>query len=211
MIRVAITDDHQIVLTSLANLLEQENDVVIQAIYSSAAATRNGLKDELPDVLLLDIHLQDGNGVDLCAEFHAAYPDLMIIALTTYNQAGMVRKFMKNGGAGYLIKSTSKEELLNAIHCAARGENYLHAEVRALLLNDTIGQQPPASYIPVLTRREQEVLQLIVDEKTTPEIADELCVSPKTVETHRMHLMQKLGVKNLAGLVKEAIYKGLLD
>ena len=118
---------------------------------------------------------------------------------------------MKNGALGYLLKNTSREELIEAIRSVFKGEQYLQPEIKEALLSASLGNPVRGSYVPKLTRREKEVLTLIVEEMTTAEIAEQLCISPKTVETHRLNLIQKLGVRNSAGLVKEALTKDLLS
>lgn len=209
MIRVAVTDDHPLILNGIKDLLSDSNDITVTHTWENAALTKEGLANDLPDILLLDINLPDGDGIELCSEFKKSYPDLKIIALTTFNQAVMVRNMMKNGASGYLLKNTTKEEIVDAIQTVHKGEDYLQADVKEILLKESLGK-PVQSYIPKLTRREKEVLALIVEEMTTAEIAEKLFISPKTVESHRLNLIQKLGVRNTAGMVKEAINKGLV-
>jgi len=156
--------------------------------------------------------LPDGDGIQLCKELVKAQPNLKVIALTTYNQNILVKNMIRNGAHGFLLKNTSLEELQRAIETVYRGEQYLQTEIKESLLRDTLGTTAQrTTFRPRLTRREKEVLQLIMDELTTTEIGEKLFISPKTVETHRLNLLQKLGVRNTAGLVKEAINQGLLD
>lgn len=212
MIKIAITDDHPLILKGIADLLSKMNDVQLTGQYLNLEETRAGLEQKLPDVLLLDINLPDGDGIQYCKEVVKQYPGLRVLALTTYNQNVLVKNMMRNGARGFLLKNTSLDELQTAIQTVHIGELYLQGEVREALLRDSIGASAPkTTFRPVLTRREKEVLQLIMDEFTTQEIADKLFLSPKTVETHRLNLLQKLGVRNTAGLVKEAIQQGLLD
>ncbi|MCB0761195.1 MAG: response regulator transcription factor [Flavobacteriales bacterium] len=210
MIRVAITEDHPLIVSGIREILDHAEGMELVHAYPTAAASNDGLAAELPDVLLLDIHLPDGDGVDLCKEYKRLYPELRIIALTTYNQTMLVKNMMKNGASGYLLKNTSREELLEAISKVHQGEQYLQNEIKEALLSASLGESVRPSYMPKLTRREKEVLELIVEELTTAEIAERLFISPKTVESHRLNLIQKLGVRNSAGLVKEAITKDLI-
>ena len=211
MLNVAITDDHPLILNGITEIIDSTTDMRLSGAYLTAAETDEGLQKEVPDILLLDINLPDGSGLDLCKTYTKAYPKMRIIALTTYNQALIVKGMIQNGALGYLLKNTSKEELVNAIHTVHRGEQYLQDDIKQILLSSALGGAVQSSFIPKLTRREKEVLTLIVDQFTTAEIAEKLFVSPKTVESHRLHLIQKLGVRNTAGLVKEALIKGLLE
>lgn len=211
MISVAITDDHPLILNGIAGIIKQEDGMSLVGTYLTASALAEGLAVEIPDVLLLDINLPDGNGMDLCKIYSKQYPSMRIIALTTFSQALIVKGMIQNGAVGYLLKNAPAHELLLAINKVHSGEQYLQEEVKQVLLSAALGESKKSSFIPKLTRREKEVLALIVDQMTTAEIAEQLFVSPKTVESHRLHLIQKLGVRNTAGLVKEALMKGLLD
>ncbi len=210
MIRVAITDDHLLIIKGLKELLSELPDIILAGTFMSVGETRTGLSLVNPDVLLLDLNLPDGDGVLFCKEIKKEYPKLNILALTTYNQAVLIKNVMRNGASGFLLKNTSLDELHAAIQTVHQGQQYLQQEIQHILLQHTIGQkrQQPA-FQPVLSRREKEIIQLIVNEHTTQEIANKLFVSIKTVESHRTNLMDKLGVRNLAGLVKAAIEKGL--
>lgn len=212
MINVAITDDHLLIINGIKDLLSRIEGIELSGSYMNAEETRIGLEKAVPDVLLLDINLPDGDGIQLCRELTRKYPALQVIALTTYNQNVLVKNMMRNGSSGFLMKNISAEELENAIRTVHRGEQYIQPIIKEALLRDSFGTaEPRTTFRPKLTRREKEVLGLIMDEMTTQEIADKLFLSPKTIETHRLNLLQKLGVRNSAGLVKEAINQGLLD
>lgn len=210
MIKIAITDDHQMVIQGIETMLRYEPDMVISHKYNTVASTLAGLSIQQPDILLLDINLPDGNGIDLCKKLNSLYPQLKIIALSSFSEIAFVKRILSNGASGYLLKNTSKEELITAFKTVLEGQQYLQSDIQKKLLQNSLGQKKAASFIPKLTRREKEVLTAISEELTTQEIADRLFISIKTVETHRMNLISKLQARNSVGLVKNAIEKGLL-
>lgn len=212
MITVAITDDHLMVVEGLKTMLKSIDNVSIISSYHSVNDTIEGLNSQLPQVLLLDINLPDGNGIHLCKQLREHYRDLKIIALSNYEDVSFIKQIIKNGANGYLLKNTNKQELVNAITAVTNNQLFLPEKLQRMLLNDSLGKpnQNSSFFVPTLTRREKEVLSLIVKEHTTEEIAETLFVSVKTVEAHRSNLIQKLSVKNVAGLVRVAIEKGLI-
>ncbi|CAM4127655.1 response regulator [Zobellia nedashkovskayae] len=210
MITIAITDDHQMVVQGIETMLRYEPDMVISYKYNSVATTVEGLSKQQPDILLLDINLPDGNGIDLCKKLIESFPKLKIIALSSFSEIAFVKGILSNGASGYLLKNTSKEELITAFKTVLDGGQYLQKDIQKKLLQSSLGQKKASSFIPKLTRREKEVLTAISEELTTNEIADKLCISSKTVETHRMNLISKLGARNSVGLIKIAMEKGLL-
>jgi len=198
MITVAITDDHV-------------DGIKIINAYHTVNDTIKGLLEITPQVLLLDINLPDGNGILLCKQLKETYKDLKIIALSNYEDISFIKQIIKNGANGYLLKNTNKNELIEAIKAVSINQLFLPEKLQRVLLNDSLGKPTNSSFfIPTLTRREKEVLILIVKENTTEEIAEQLFITSKTVEAHRSNLIQKLGVKNVAGLVRVAIEKGLI-
>lgn len=211
MITVAITDDHLMVVEGLKTMLNKVDNIQIISAYHSVNETIEGLRDITPHVLLLDINLPDGNGIHLCKQLKDHYKNLKIIALSNYEDTAFIKQIIKNGANGYLLKNTNKSELIEAIKAVKNDQLFLPEKLKRMLLQDSLGKPTNSSFfIPSLTRREKEVLELIVKEHTSEEIAENLFVTIKTVEAHRSNLIQKLGVKNVAGLVRVAIEKGLI-
>lgn len=208
MIQIAITDDHMIVIEGIKNMLQSSKEIEVIQTFENLKDTFENLNN-LVEVLLLDINLPDGNGINACKQLLEKHQDLKIIALTNFEDSIFIKQILKNGAMGYLLKNTSKTELNEAIKEVIKGNRYLPKKISDILLNDSIGIENSSYFIPKLTLREKEILTLIIKEYTTDEIADELFVSIKTVESHRSNLMQKLGVKNAAGLVRVAFEKGL--
>jgi len=208
MIKIGILDDHHIIIQGIQTALEDCHNISI----CSAATTQFEIYSELDslDILLLDINLEDEDGVTLCKQFKESHPDLKVICLTSFLQVSFIKAMLRNGADGYLFKNVSTDELINAIKTVNAGERYLGKEVNEALVKDSLQKNNKRhSFIPKLTRRESEILSLIIDELTNQQIATKLFISLSTVETHRMNLCAKLGAKNTAGIVKNAIKFGL--
>ncbi len=210
MIDIAITDDHTIVIEGIRIMLKSSKEIIVTQSFTTIAQTYADLNPSTK-VLLLDINLPDGNGILACKDLIQKFPNLKIIALTNYEDVSFIKQMMKNGAMGYLLKNTGKNDLVKAIQTVLKGERYLQKNIRDILLNESLGKTATSSFfIPKLTTREKEILDLIIKEFTTEEIAEKIFVSVKTVESHRSNLMQKLAVKNSAGLVRVAFEKGLV-
>jgi DNA-binding NarL/FixJ family response regulator len=209
MIKIAITDDHTIVIEGIKTMLKLSKEIEVVQSFENLKDTVESLSETV-EVLLLDINLPDGSGIEACKELLKQHSDLKIIALTNFEDSIFIKQILKNGALGYLLKNTSKSELTEAIVQVKKGKRFLPKKISDILLNDSIGLENSSYFIPKLTVREKEILALIIKEFTTDEIANELFVSIKTVESHRSNLIQKLGVKNSAGLVRVAFEKGLM-
>lgn len=210
MIEIAITDDHPIVIEGIRMMLKSSKEIIVAQSFSSLTEMFEKM-DDCIKVLLLDINLPDGNGITACKDLVFKFPHLKIIALTNFEDVTFIKQIMKNGAVGYLLKNTGKNELVEAIKTVLQGDVYLQKNIKEILLNESLGKGSLSSFfIPKLTSREKEVLELIIKEFTTHEIAEKIFISVKTVESHRNNLMQKLGVKNSAGLVRVAFEKGLV-
>lgn len=209
---ILLVDDHQIVIDGLKTLLEGVEN--INALYETLTgeATLKAANDNHIDLVLLDINLPDRNGFEICTELKKQHKNIKIIALTMYGNAGYINKMIKAGADGYLLKNTGKDELLVAIETVMKGERYFSKQVTDNLVAGMQDVKTPKSndFIQKLTRREKEVLELIVDELTTDEIAGKLFISSTTVISHRKSLLRKLNAKNVAGLVRKAFEFGLL-
>ena len=207
---IAITDDHVMVLRGIETMLENTEEIAVVATYSNAKETLEGLKKSCPDVLLLDINLPDVNGIDLSKELLKTYPELKIIALTNYEDLSFVKRMFKNGVHGYLLKNADKLELVMALKTVLSGELYIQKSINDRLISQTTTKPFDNGLNIKLTRREHDVLVGISEELTTQQISEKLFICPKTVETHRMNIMSKLGAKNSVGIIKIAMEKQLL-
>ena len=195
---VFIVDDHYMVIEGIRSLLQHERNIEWAGHASNAASCLAFLKQQQPDVILMDINLPDKSGIDLCKEVKDKYPSVFIIGLSTFNQQSFIQKMMENGASGYVLKNATQEELTEAIETVMKGKTYLSDEASQALRKNTDAK------VPVITRREKEVLELIVDGMTNNEIAQKLFIGVTTVDTHRKNLLAKLEAKNTASLVRIA-------
>ncbi len=208
--KIAITDDHVLVLNGIEAMLKDTPEVTVVGTYETAQQTLEHIQEDGPDVLLLDINLPDIDGIELCKTLLKQHPDLKILALTNFEEISFVKKMLGYGASGYLLKNTQKAELIEALKTVLDGGQYLQKKIEKKLMRHALGQRKTNDFMPNLTRREQEVLEAISEELTTQEISEKLFISVKTVETHRMNLMSKLGARNSVGLIKTALKKGLI-
>jgi DNA-binding NarL/FixJ family response regulator len=207
MIRVFIVDDHPLVLEGLKSLLSNEKGIELAGYVTNAQSCLAYFIKNTVDVVLMDINLPDINGIDLCKEMKSKYPGISILGLSTFSQGSYVLEMMKNGASGYILKNAGKEELLDAIRQVNMGKTYLSFEAGQSMWKESVQSK---SQIPELSGREKEVLALIAEGLTNPEIAAKLYLSPSTIDSHRKNLLAKLNVKNTASLVRFAIEKRLI-
>jgi DNA-binding NarL/FixJ family response regulator len=207
MIRLFIVDDHPVVIEGIQAILQHEKDFQWAGQAMNASSCLGYFVNHTADVVLMDIHLPDMNGVELCKIMREKYPAITILGLSTSNQGLDIKKMVENGASGYILKNSAKEEMIRAIHAVHEGHLYFSGEV-GLALKEF--QKTSSSALPVLSKREKEILQLITEGLTNPEIAEKLFVSHFTVDTHRKNLLAKLNVKNTASLVRVAIQEKLV-
>ena len=203
MIKVAIVDDHTLVVEALEKLIGEMDNVQVIDRAHTAEDCRQMLARTTPDVLLLDIGLPDGDGVDLCRELLSRYPSLKILMLTTYAEIAVITRAFDSGALGYVLKNSTSEEIDEGIRTVAAGERFLCDKVEILL-------KKSAEQRITLTGRERELLKLVVEGKTNAEIADKLCLAYQTVKGYRSNLVFKLQMHNTAELVKMAIERKLV-
>ncbi|RFS21327.1 DNA-binding response regulator [Chitinophaga silvatica] len=208
-IKIAIIDDHLMVINGLKAMLAGAPDMDVIFECQDGNKLLEHLATLQPNVILMDIQLPDISGVELCKTISRKYPDVRVIALTSHDDSHYVRQMLRNGAAGYLLKNTDYNTLLKAIRDVNEGKQYLDNQIQQNLIHEAITGQRVSKYEIPLTKREVEVLKYIGEALSNQEIAEKLYISLRTVETHRFNITQKLGVKNTASLVKEAIKRGL--
>ncbi len=211
-VRVILAEDHALVRAGIRALLEQLPGVEVVAEASDGRTALSLVRIHKPDVVLIDIAMAGLNGLEATAQIAKEFPGVRVIILSMHDNEEYVWRALKSGAAGYLLKKAATGELAAALQRVARGEIYLSQEISSRLpgtffLNGIARMKNP---LEQLTGRQREVLQLIAEGETTKAIADILKISPKTVEFHRMKLMNCLNVHDIAGLVRFALRVGLL-
>jgi DNA-binding NarL/FixJ family response regulator len=207
MIHVFIVDDHKMVIDGMQLLLKDEQDIVV---VGTALNGEDGIK-QIPgtkaDVILLDINMPGINGIETCKELLKINPDLKIIAISMHKESSLIKLMLSNGAKGYVLKNAGQDEVIDAIKTVYEGKMYLDDTVNEIVLNSVAnnGSEKSVNPFPKLSRREKDVLNLILEEYTTQEIADKLFISFGTVETHRRNMLIKTGARNTAGLVRIAL------
>jgi len=215
MIDILLVDDHKIVRDGIKALLFTNGLINIVGECEDGNQVLDFVENNSVDIILMDINMQDINGIDCTKMVIEKHPNVKVIALTMHIEEGYISKILKSGASGYILKNTGKSELIDAIKKVNNGENYFSKEVSNVMMNKYMkksGVRKSSSSLASvddLTKREVEILGLIAEEMTNNEIGEKLFISPRTVDTHRRNLLQKLGVKNTAGLVKFAIQNGV--
>jgi two-component system nitrate/nitrite response regulator NarL len=200
-IKVILVDDHSIVLDGLVSLLTQDERFEVLASFQTAEQALQFLKKEQPDILLTDYSLQGTTGLELVRKVKDNYPLVKTVMLSMHDEAHIIKAALKEGVEGYLLKNIPQEELKGALRHVAKGLPYVSPEVTRLLMEE---MNRPKEETGLLTDREREVLRLIAKEYSNKEIADQLFISERTVETHRKNIFRKTNTSSLVGLIKYA-------
>lgn len=202
-IDVNIVDDHAMFAEGLTEAINRSSAIHVSRSFTTLEACRQALTERRPDVLLLDIGMPDGSGAAFCQEVTAAYPKIKVIAVTIHDEYSIIRRTLDSGIHGYILKTASIPELTEAIKRVWQGEHYVSPDVESI-----IQQKAPKSVF--LTAVEKNVLRLICDGLTNPEIAKQLRLSTETVNWYRKRLLAKYGVKNVVGLVTLVLNEKIL-
>lgn len=205
MIKVFIVDDHPLVIEGIKGLLQGEENYSVIGSANYALEALEAFRQNLPDVVLLDINLPDLNGIELCERVKKEFPAIKVLGISTFKERSYITRLMEKGASGYVLKNVDKEELIEAIRQVAVGRMYFSMEAAT-----AITTRGSSTQVPILTSREKEILVLISEGLTNKEIADQLYISPLTVDSHRKNLLAKFTVKNTAALVKLGIEHGLI-
>ena len=211
-IRVFLADDHAVVREGLRLLIETHKDITVVGEAADGRETVGLVKQLRPDVVVMDITMPKLNGIDAACQIKHSCPSTQIVILSMHASTEHISQALRSGARGYLLKEAAGKEVVQAIRAVHSGKQYLSGNITEAVIDDYIRKFESRSEIsPVecLSSREREVLQLVVEGKSNPEIAHLLTLSVKTVETYRSRLMEKLNISDLPSLVKFAIQYGL--
>jgi DNA-binding NarL/FixJ family response regulator len=212
MINVLIADDHQILIDGIKATLQDVPDINIVAEAKDGFQVLKKLKEQPGiNVILMDINMPKMDGLECTREVHHKFPGVKVIALSQFSEKRFVKRMIKNGAFGYILKDSEKDILEKAIKTVNAGEKYFCDRLSFRLASQELKMEDTKSLFPKLSEREKEILKLICQEYSTQEVAEKLYISFHTVESHRANLMSKAGVKNTAGLVKWAVENDFAD
>ncbi len=210
-ITVLIVDDHKIIRDGIKSLLKDVENIKIVGEASNGQEAIDFFKKQPTDVVIMDIRMPEMSGIETTKYLTEHYPGVKILALTMHDEEAFISKMLQAGASGYLLKNVGKEEFITAINKIYKGENYFSLDVATKMMTKFMSSKPSDDDEPIenenlqLTKREIEVIKLIAEGYTSHDIAEKLFISPRTVDTHRRNLLQKLNVKNTAELIKFAI------
>ena len=210
-IRIILADDHNVMREGLRSLLEKQDDITVVGEADSGRKTVQMARELSPDVVIMDITMPDMNGIEATRRITAECPGVKVIALSVHSERQFVEGMLEAGVAGYLLKDCAGRDLSAAIRAVANNQTWLSPKVASLVVEGFVRNlsKHKSSTYSSLTEREREVLQLLAEGRSRKEIADCLHISPRTVETHRRQIMEKLNVKSNVELTKYAIREGL--
>ena len=211
-ITILLVDDHKIVFDSLQSLLDEQPDMRVVGWAENGRDAVTKVKELKPAVVIMDVAMPDLNGIEATQQITRHYPGTKIIALSMHAEKQFVTGILSAGASGYLTKNCSSDELVNAIRSVAANKKYLSPDIAGVVIEESLNHPSDTgtSSSSILTMREREVLQLIVEGNTVKQIAERLYLSIKTIHTHRNQIMQKLNMSSTAELTKFAIREGLI-
>lgn len=208
-IRILLADDHKILREGLAALLEKQPGMKVVGEAANGRSAVRSARELRPDIVIIDIAMPDLNGIEATRQIIAEVPGAKVIALSMHSDRRFVKGMLQAGASGYLLKQNAYHDLVRAIQTAMANLVYLSPEITGVLVKNYKSALSDSSALALLTAREREVLQLFAEGQSSREIADIIHVSLKTVEAYRRQIMNKLGFKRLAELIKFAIREGL--
>jgi two-component system, NarL family, response regulator NreC len=213
-IRVLVADDHAIIREGLRVMLGNQPDMEVVGIASNGYEAIRLVDQKEPDVVVMDISMPELNGIEAISQMLPRHPNIKVIVLSIHETKPYVYRALKTGAKGYLIKETAGLEVVDAVREVYKGERYLSQRISDLVTDvsfRSLDGSKEVSPLEQLSPREREILQLVAEGKTSQEIGERLSISSKSVDTYRSRLMRKIGVKDVAGLVKFAIQHGVIS
>jgi DNA-binding NarL/FixJ family response regulator len=210
MTRILLVDDHEMMREGLRSILKDEQDVEIVGEASSGREAVTLSRTLVPDVVFMDVAMKDLNGIDATRQIRGESPSVQVIALSSHSDSRYVRAMLDAGACGYVLKANAYADLRRALQAARQGKSFLCAEVTQGVVDASlVGSDGNAESAVALSEREREVLQLLAEGLSSPQIGKRLFIATSTVESHRRSIMRKLDIHNVADLTKWAIREGL--
>ncbi len=211
-IKVVLADDHMIIKDGLRSLLEKQQDMEVVAEVENGRAALQHVKELSPDVVIMDIGMHELNGIDATRQIVNISPEVKVLALSMYSDKRFIKGMLKAGASGYVLKDSAFKELIDAVRVIVEDKTYISPGVASIVMEDYLenSSEDRSSTRSLLSVRELEVLQLLAEGKSTKQIAATLSLSIKTIESHRVRIMQKIDVSNIAELTRYAIREGII-
>ncbi len=213
-IRVLIADDHAVVRSGLRQLMSDQPDLEVVGEAGDGREALEKVKALKPDVIVLDIAMPGVSGLEAAGLIKEAVPNCQIVVLTMHGKENFVRQVLSSGALAYVLKASPVQDVLAAVRAAHRGEYFLSSKIEAEVVGaylDSRREAPAVRGYDLLSEREQQIFRLVAEGNSTNQIAEVLCVSPKTVEKHRTNIMKKLGLRDRLDVVKYAVRIGIID
>ena len=200
-IRIIIADDHLLIAETWASLINMDPNFEVVRVYDNTKSLIDEITEVKPDVAILDININPFSGIEATKMIKKLAPGTKIIGVSMHNQPSFAKKMMRNGAMGYVTKNSTKQEMYDAIKSVMNGQKYICAEIQKNITNQMLVDEDD-NKLSTLTEREIEIIKLIKNGMTNKEIAEQLFLSPRTVETHRARILKKLDLKNSLSLIK---------
>ena len=212
-IKVVVADDHTILRQGIKALLDNQEEIEVVGEAKDGREAIKAIEELLPDVILMDIAMPGLNGLEATRRIKKKFPRTKVVVLTMHTNEEYIFQILNAGADGYLVKETAFQDLISAINSVHRGEAFMSPSISKKVMTDYIQRAQGEEKVgfDTLTTREREILQLVAEGNSNKKIAEVLFISPKTVETHRAHIMDKLNIHDRAGLIKYAIRKGMIN
>lgn len=212
-IRVLVVDDQQMIREGIALILKSHPDIEVVGEASDGREALDRVEETRPDVVLMDISMPHLNGIDATVLVKRRFPQVKVLTLTVHDAEGYILQLLRAGASGYIVKKAAGDELVEAIRSVYRGDYYLHPTVTRQVIQEYMRHMQEGTRYPedVLTERERQIVQLAAEGYKNREIAEQLGISLKTVETHRANIMQKLNISDRVELVRYAIRSGIIE
>ena len=213
-VTIVLADDHTVVRQGLVKLLEAEPNFKVVGDAENGREAVEKVEKLQPDVILMDIAMPMLNGIEATRQIKKISPRTQVVILSMHSHARYINELFSLGASGYLLKNSTGSDIIDAIHAAVKGDNYLSPSISKQVIQDYISMKKSSASDDLfnqLSNREREVFQMVAEGRSTKEISDILCISPSTVKTHRSKIMEKLQVENISQLIHFAIRLGIVD